>query len=308
MMKPRVGRWRTVLPLLFAGVCFGGRGDGFVPPPRDIGLVLSGGGAKGSYEIGVWQAICEADLDKRIGAISGTSVGSLCAVLFSSVGNPKRCESIWVDAISNAFNVNTGSILAMTLGDSKGIAKYLNDNGLMSKESLRHVIDAHLTTWPPQRTVHVYATATAVNTRERRSFQLDTLSKTNMIERVIASAAVPIAYSPQQINGERHLDGYLSDNQPVAPIIEADSKNAINTIIVVYLSHVPEKRITQDDVGQRRLVEIIPTETIDLNIKKINFAVIDTRPETVRRLIDLGRKDAEKVLKREGLWPKMNHQ
>ena len=135
MMKPRVGRWRTVLPLLFAGVCFGGRGDGFVPPPRDIGLVLSGGGAKGSYEIGVWQAICEADLDKRIGAISGTSVGSLCAVLFSSVGNPKRCESIWVDAISNAFNVNTGSILAMTLGDSKGIAKYLNDNGLMSKES-----------------------------------------------------------------------------------------------------------------------------------------------------------------------------
>ena len=40
-----------------------------------LGLVLAGGGARGAYEIGVWKAICELGLDKRIVAISGTSVG-----------------------------------------------------------------------------------------------------------------------------------------------------------------------------------------------------------------------------------------
>ena len=72
---------------------------------RDIGLVLSGGGAKGAYEVGVWKAICEAGLDRRIGAMSGTSVGSLCAVLFSSVGDAGKCEAIWMDAMANAFEL-----------------------------------------------------------------------------------------------------------------------------------------------------------------------------------------------------------
>ena len=79
---------------------------------RDIGLVLSGGGAKGAYEVGVWQAICEAGLDRRIRAISGSSVGSLCAVLFSSIKEPGKCESVWSAAMTDAFEVNIGSLLA----------------------------------------------------------------------------------------------------------------------------------------------------------------------------------------------------
>ena len=42
-----------------------------------FGLVLSGGGAKGAFQIGVWQAMCELGLASRITAISGTSVGAI---------------------------------------------------------------------------------------------------------------------------------------------------------------------------------------------------------------------------------------
>ena len=55
-----------------------------------IGLVLSGGGARGAYEIGVWKAICELGLDKRIVAISGTSVGGINAAMFGSVRDPAQ--------------------------------------------------------------------------------------------------------------------------------------------------------------------------------------------------------------------------
>jgi len=42
-----------------------------------VGLVLSGGGAKGGYEIGAWKALI--DLGIEIGGVYGTSVGSLNA-------------------------------------------------------------------------------------------------------------------------------------------------------------------------------------------------------------------------------------
>ena len=44
-----------------------------------IGLVLEGGGGKGSYQIGVLKAIRELGLEKKIVAVSGTSVGALNA-------------------------------------------------------------------------------------------------------------------------------------------------------------------------------------------------------------------------------------
>ncbi|MEG0692572.1 MAG: patatin-like phospholipase family protein, partial [Oscillospiraceae bacterium] len=42
-------------------------------------LVLAGGGARGSYQIGVWQAL--RDLSINIDIVTGTSVGALNAAL-----------------------------------------------------------------------------------------------------------------------------------------------------------------------------------------------------------------------------------
>ena len=48
-----------------------------------IGLVLSGGGAKGAYESGVIKTLWELELINNINVISGTSVGSVNALLLS---------------------------------------------------------------------------------------------------------------------------------------------------------------------------------------------------------------------------------
>ena len=57
-------------------------------------LVLAGGGAKGSYQIGVWRALQELDWTPDI--ITGASVGTLNVCLFTmgkiqEAGNP-RCS------------------------------------------------------------------------------------------------------------------------------------------------------------------------------------------------------------------------
>lgn len=308
-MRPLRGNGVLVAFVLFASIGFCARGDEIAPSSRDIGLVLSGGGAKGAYEVGVWKAICEAGLDGRIGAMSGSSVGSLCAVLFSSIKEPGKCESVWSAAMTDAFEVNMGSILATALANGPALDKYANDNGFMSKAALRRVVDANLPAWPPQQIpVYVYATTTEATTRKRTSFRLDTLSRTDMLDRVIASCALPVLFSPQSIDGSKHVDGGLVDNRPVAPIVDNDPENAIKTIVVVYLVHEPGGRVVQSEIGLRRLVEIIPSEDISLWIRELDFAAIDNRPTTARRLIELGRKDAEEVLRKKGLWRKKDRQ
>lgn len=61
-----------------------------------IGLVLSGGGAKGAYEVGVWKAMAETGLTRDVRVISGTSIGAVNGALFASVVDPAKVESIWL--------------------------------------------------------------------------------------------------------------------------------------------------------------------------------------------------------------------
>lgn len=55
-------------------------------------LVLAGGGAKGSYQVGVWRALQELDWTPDI--ITGASVGTLNGCLFT-MGKIQEAEDLW---------------------------------------------------------------------------------------------------------------------------------------------------------------------------------------------------------------------
>ena len=61
---------------------------------NSIGLVLSGGGAKGAYETGAYKALEQFGITERITAIAGTSVGALNAVLLENLGS--KAEDVWL--------------------------------------------------------------------------------------------------------------------------------------------------------------------------------------------------------------------
>lgn len=70
------------------------------------GLVLSGGGANGAYEIGAWNAINEAGI--KIEAVSGTSVGALNAALFSC-GSFNDSLRIWTEQVDTSKILSSAS-------------------------------------------------------------------------------------------------------------------------------------------------------------------------------------------------------
>ena len=65
---------------------------------ESFGLVLSGGGAKGAYEVGVWKALDDYGITDEIKVISGSSVGALNAALFVCT-DTKTAETLWREEV-----------------------------------------------------------------------------------------------------------------------------------------------------------------------------------------------------------------
>ncbi len=70
-----------------------------------IGLVLSGGGAKGAYQIGVWKALEDLGIAQNISIFSGTSAGALNAVILAQ-GDTRLAEEIWNEISSKDIPTN----------------------------------------------------------------------------------------------------------------------------------------------------------------------------------------------------------
>lgn len=143
------------------------------------------------------------------------------------------------------------------------------------------------------------------NEFRKEVFALNNLDAETRIEIICASASVPVFFGTFSVKGEAYVDGGWEekggDNVPVGPIL--DNHPGIKTIIVVYLkdkNHIkPEQRSRVREAAKKksvRLVEIIPSEDIGGWM-----GVFDASPETARRLIKLGRKDARKVLAEAGM-------
>ena len=308
-----------------------------------LGLVLSGGGAKGAYEVGVWQELQAAGLASNVAVISGTSVGALNAALFAT--RPDAAEQIWREKMEDVFSINTnrvGESIQKTLNDAsnavevakttgenwRGIVSFIlnaslraADNYVKTAESkdmivgyvdstkLANAIDEILPkVWSSEVPV-VYATAVEKGGLTSKTWRLNSESYDRRSLMIRASAAFPRAFDTVSIDGKVYVDGGWEekggDNVPIAPIL--DNHLQVKTVIVVYLKderHInPAQRDRVRSAAEKkgvRLVEIIPSEDIGGSFGGWE-GVFDASPETARRLIELGRKDARKVLAEAGI-------
>lgn len=185
-----------------------------------IGLVLEGGGGKGSYQIGVWKAIRELGLEKKIVAVSGTSVGALNAALFAKGDFETACQ-IWRE-------IDTDTILA-----ERGINEKLTS--IFSQRNLKSLIDRALqgSRWSPTCKA-CFVTCRSI---ERPAIvYYDILSLLDPEYRrdiLLASSALPVIFNTVELDNEKFTDGgFLGDNTPLYPLLALD----LDLIIVVHLS------------------------------------------------------------------------
>ena len=77
---------------------------------KGIGLVLSGGGGKGAYQVGVLKVLQEQGLLDDVTAIAGASIGAVNAMLFA-MGDIKIMYDAWKEIdMDTVFDIDLNMI------------------------------------------------------------------------------------------------------------------------------------------------------------------------------------------------------
>ena len=214
-----------------------------------LGLVLSGGGAKGAYQAGVWKALVEMGFAERITAISGTSVGAINATAFASIRDPDQIRAIWHDRISSVVSPNFkafSTIEVLTAIEQWLEGKQFPLHGILDRDSVSEILSATIPEPWPADTPAVHATTLEArgasfgeldrSSYKKVRFRIDQETDPGIrIKKVLASCAIPWCYSPVEIDGKRYVDGGWDsmggENIPVQPILKKHP--GIRTLIVV---------------------------------------------------------------------------
>ena len=251
---------------------------------KEYGLVLAGGGTKGSYEVGCLKALKELNIP--ITSVVGSSIGSINAALFVQ-GDINFLEDLY-------YNVQMENILKLSdknelkvkdnLFTIKNLTKianeYISTRGI-SNEPLRKMLDKYIDVNKIYRSRKDFGVMTYdVKKKTGVSLFKKDIDKNQLIDYILASACFPI-FKPQKIDDKLFLDGGLYDVMPANMLIDKGYKN----IILIDVAGIGFfKRTNKDDVFYKIIKpDIYLGGTFDFN------------KETAKRNIKLGYLDTMKV-------------
>jgi NTE family protein len=219
------------------------------PPFERIALILQGGGALGSYQAGVYQALAEANLHPDW--VAGISIGAVNAALIA--GNPperrvERLREFWETVSVSPFGVpnfaplnfndeftrsvvNQIRSLGILLGGAPGFFKprvpppFLHPNGSPEalsyydaaplKATLERLVDFDLINAGAMR-----FSVGAVNVRTGNFAYFDCTTHEIRPEHVMASGSLPPGLPAVEIEGEYYWDGGLVSNTPLQWLLD----------------------------------------------------------------------------------------
>ena len=175
-------------------------------------LVLAGGGARGSYQVGVWRALTELGWNPQI--ITGTSVGSLNGAMFA-LDLYETARDMWTSIRSQDVMELPEETRNLT-----ELHQFLRDvvrAGGMDvtplEEIVERVLDEDALRASPIRFGLVTVEKRGLKPRE---LPLEEIPKGKVKDYLLASAACFPALRAKQIDGVQFLDGGYRDNMPMA--------------------------------------------------------------------------------------------
>jgi len=224
------------------------------PDFEQIALVLQGGGALGSYQAGVYQAIEEAGVD--LDWIAGVSIGAVNAALIA--GSPKgsrleTLEKFWAEVSTDPFCTACLQAMPRAFAEAEDVRTALNHisattaliagvtslytpripppwlmprGGLEAtsfydakplRDALERFVDFDRINAGPAR-----FSVGAVNIGTGNFVYFDAKDSRIRAEHILASAALPPTFPPVEIDGEFYWDGGLVSNTPLQWVVDSE--------------------------------------------------------------------------------------
>jgi len=251
-----------------------------------IGLVFSGGGSRGAWQVGAWKALRETGLDKQVTVVSGTSIGAVNGAAFVQ-GELELLEDIWANLEFNKIfsSIKEKRNIFLKLGREVLRHKGADVNPL--KKLIRNYINEDLIYNSPVG----YSLVTVNLTKRRFEYiRKKDIPKGQLTEYIIASSTFPL-FKTHLINNHKFVDGGIFDNIPITECVNHKSEpNLIISFNVTNISSLNPFRIYNHRKFKAmvNLIEIKPSVPLG--------SILNFEKSKAKAFLKLGYEDAIRVL------------
>jgi NTE family protein len=218
------------------------------PPPRparydkNVGLVLQGGGALGSYQAGVYEALASSDYQPDW--VAGISIGAINAAIIAGNAPENRVAQLrsfweeitaptacWVSGLNGplaAWQRSAGGLAAIMFGqpgffEPRAPYEWLSPaapTSYYSTAALKNTLERLVDFDRINRAKEMRLSVGAVNVRSGRFAYFDSAKITIRPEHVMASGSLPPGFPPVEVDGEFYWDGGLVSNTPLQYVLD----------------------------------------------------------------------------------------
>lgn len=294
-----------------------------MPELHRVGLVLSGGGAKGAYQVGVLRALRE--MGTQVDVISGASIGALNGAVLAGAPSfqkgVERVERLW-ETLAQASPLKVSPMVYIKLMLAAGstlapearflmLALGVKESSLLSEKPLMELMDEYLNTDELAKGLPLYvsvyrslgelrdvqrcivAAAGIKDTPDSEYLHLQSLPAAEQRNALLASAAIPALFKARSIAGNKYTDGgqggwsKSQGNTPIQPLIDA----GCNLVIVTHLTD--GSLWSRHDYPDTTILEIRPQSTLTRGSGIFGSAkdLLGFDAEKIPSWIDQGYKD-----------------
>ena len=240
-------------------------------------LVLAGGGARGSYQVGVWRALTE--LGWKPDLITGTSVGSLNGAMFA-LDLYETARDMWL-------SIRSQDVMELPEQDAdlSELHRFLREvvrQGGMDVTPLEEIVERVLDEDALRASPMDFGLVTVEQRGLRpRELPLKDIPRGKVKDYLLASAACFPALRAHSIDGVNYLDGGYRDNMPTA----LAQKMGADELLCVDLEGVGITRPNRTG---------LPTTLVKSYWELGDILHFD--PDTARRNIELGYYDTRRAM------------
>lgn len=278
---------------------------------KKIGLVLSGGGARGISQIGILEILEKNNIEPEL--IVGTSIGSLVGGLKSSGYNSKEIADLfkktnWTNVLKltntasreNLYfeqkKIQDKSLISLSLDGFKPILPSSLSNGQSILDIINiEILNSRYNTKNNFSDLKYPFISVATNIDNGNS---EVLTEGNLSEAIKASITFPLLYSPTFFNGKNLVDGGLTANIPVQQALDygMDFTIVVNSTSPLKTSKELINPLNTAD----QILSITMDKLNDLQISKAGFVFTpdignysSTDYSKIDYLMNKGREEAE---------------
>ncbi|GGD51728.1 patatin-like phospholipase family protein [Muriicola marianensis] len=291
-----------------------------------VGLVLSGGGAKGLAHIGALKVIEEAGV--RIDYIGGTSMGAIVGALYASGFSANQLDSLFrrtnlTELIQDNLPRDAKTFYEKEASERYALTLPFNDfklsfpQGLSSGQNIYNALVRMLYHVKDIRDfndlkIPFFCIATNVETGKQVM-----LNKGYLPEAILASGTFPSLFQPSEVDGEVLIDGGVLNNYPVEElralgadvVIGVDVQHGLRdrtslSSATEILLQINNFRTIKDMARKSGLTDIYIKPDMD-NFSVIDFqrkdTIINTGEEVARRHLE----ELKELASRQGIPPEI---